>query len=56
MLISHLRENFEAMIADGSFQEAFFAHADIRDALDKANLTHRRVIDLDNPGLTKKTP
>ena len=44
------------MIADGSYQELFFNHPDIKDALDKANLPNRRVINLVNPGLTSKTP
>lgn len=55
-LIGHLRENLEAMIADGSFQKAFFAHPDIKDALSMADLKNRRVIELENPGLTKEAP
>lgn len=55
-VIAHLKENIEAMIADGSYEELFFNHPDIKDALDNANLQNRRVINLVNPGLTSKTP
>lgn len=55
-LINHLTAELEGMIEDRSFQQLFLSHPDIQDAIKKANLSKRVVIELNNPGLTKNTP
>lgn len=55
-LASHLEEQLEAMVADGSFQKRFFEDDSVKLALRHANLENRRVIKLENPFLSPGTP
>jgi len=47
---------FVKAIEDGSYNELFFNHPMIKDALDKTDLANRTVIRLDNPYMHKDTP
>lgn len=55
-LASHIEEGFMKAIADGSFDELFFNHPMIQDALAQANLEQRRVFRLENPNMSPLTP
>lgn len=55
-LAQHLYEQWQAMIADGSFENLFFADNGIKQALQHANLENRTIIKLDNPLLSPATP
>lgn len=55
-LAERIAKGLEAMIADGSYDQLFFADAQVREGLAKANLPARTVIELDNPYLTPETP
>lgn len=49
-------KGFEMAIADGSFDELFFNHPMIKDALSQANLGQRKIIRVDNPFMHADTP
>lgn len=49
-------KGFEMAISDGSFDELFFNHPMIKNALDQANLAQRKVIRIDNPYMHPDTP
>lgn len=55
-LAADIRQGFENAWADGSYDELFFNHPMIRDALSNANLGARKVFRLENPFLPEKTP
>ncbi|MDO3387500.1 transporter substrate-binding domain-containing protein [Gilvimarinus sp. SDUM040013] len=55
-LANLIESNFKKMIDDGAFEKYFLEHPKIRNALEKSNLSARRVISLKNPFLPKKTP
>lgn len=55
-LAADIERGLNLAIADGSFDEYFFNHPTIKDALQRANLQNRTVIELDNPTLPPKTP
>ncbi|WP_188149491.1 transporter substrate-binding domain-containing protein [Teredinibacter waterburyi] len=55
-LAKHLTEQLELMIADGSFDEIFFADEETQMALKNSDIKNRRVIKLANPFLSDKTP
>lgn len=55
-LAQALNSALEEMIADGTFNHMFFADSQVKMVLEKADLTHRRVIALSNPTLSEKTP
>lgn len=50
-----LERGFAKAYEDGSFQELFNSHPDIREALDRAQLKRRRIIRIDNPYVTRET-
>lgn len=49
-------KGFEMAINDGSFDELFFNHPMIKEALSLANLSERKVIRIDNPLMHPDTP
>jgi len=51
-----IQRGFEIAIADGSFNELFFNHPMIRDVLEKANLSERKIFRIDNPFMHPETP
>ena len=55
-LAKDLENGLNAAIADGSFNEVFFADPSVQDVLAKANMKNRRAFYLDNPTLHKDTP
>lgn len=56
VLARRLNAAIESLIADGSFDKMFFADADVQSAFEKSNIKNRRIIELNNPFLSKKTP
>jgi hypothetical protein len=55
-LAEEIERGLRIAIADGSFNEYFLSDPTVKDVMDKANLTSRTLIKLDNPGLPEKTP
>ncbi|WP_339074500.1 diguanylate cyclase [Teredinibacter turnerae] len=55
-LARDVESGLEKAIADGSFDRYFFADPDVRNALERAQLKSRRVLNIDNPNLSSKTP
>ncbi len=55
-LAKRLNSAIESLITDGSFDKMFFADADVQSAFEKSNIKNRRIIELENPFLSKKTP
>lgn len=55
-LAKDLENGLNAAIADGTFNEVFFADPSVQDVLAKANMKNRRAFYLDNPTLHKDTP
>lgn len=55
-LAANLELGFNRAIADGSFDEYFFNDPTVKEALARANIGSRIVIELDNPSLPAKTP
>jgi hypothetical protein len=53
-LADDVRRGLELAIADGSFDRLFYAH--YGEAIELADLPHRRIIDLTNPLLSPATP
>ncbi|NVK24774.1 MAG: transporter substrate-binding domain-containing protein [Gammaproteobacteria bacterium] len=51
-----MNATLNAMVEDGTFNQMFFADSQVKSALNLANVKARRVIDLENPLLTDKTP
>ncbi|PCK09290.1 MAG: hypothetical protein COA42_04600 [Alteromonadaceae bacterium] len=56
VLADHITEQFESMIADGTFVRFFYENEEIKAALEKSNIASRKVLRLDNPTLPEKTP
>ncbi|WP_200796976.1 substrate-binding periplasmic protein [Vibrio quintilis] len=54
-LHDQIYQGFEIAIRDGSFDELFFSHPMIKDVLNKANLTQRKIFRIDNPIMGKDT-
>lgn len=55
-LATHITEQLEAMIEDGSFMSLFNREPYIQTALQQANIEQRTIIKLKNPFLSEKTP
>ena len=55
-LADRLERGFRIALKDGSFDQLFYNHPDIKEALEKANLKNRRLFELRNPSLPKETP
>ncbi len=51
-----LMQTLKEMIEDGTFNAMFLADSQVQMVLSKANLSSRRVIELDNPTLSSNTP
>lgn len=51
-----MNATLEAMVVDGTFEKMFLNDSQVKEALTKANVNKRVVIDIDNPLLTSKTP
>ncbi|KPM79246.1 substrate-binding periplasmic protein [Pseudoalteromonas sp. UCD-33C] len=55
-LHKQLNDALNEMIADGTFNAMFLADSQVQTVLSKANISSRRVIELDNPTLSSNTP
>ncbi len=55
-LAERLEKGFMIAIADGSFDQLFFTHPDIKETLDRAQLGKRKIFYLENPLLSRETP
>lgn len=55
-LAKDLEAGLNAAIADGSFDQTFFADPAVQDVMAKADMKNRRSFFLDNPTLSKETP
>jgi hypothetical protein len=55
-LADTISENFERFIDDGRFDEFFYKHPKIHNALQRAQLSGRRIFHLSNPYLPPETP
>ncbi|MBD1387808.1 diguanylate cyclase [Neiella sp. HB171785] len=55
-LAQDIEQGFEMAIADGSFDQWFFAHPLIQDVLDKVKIAERTVLRINNPHLPAATP
>lgn len=55
-LAAHIETGFRAAIADGSYDQLFFAHPMVKDALHQAKLTQRTIFRLENPNMHPDTP
>lgn len=55
-LAKDLEAGLNAAIADGSFDQVFFADPSVQDVMAKADMKNRRAFFLDNPTLSKETP
>lgn len=51
-----IEQGMRNAIADGSYDDIFFANPVIKDALDRANLQERKVFRLSNPNMSPLTP
>jgi hypothetical protein len=55
-LARDIERGFRLAIEDGSYDEMFFSHPMIKEALENANLKERTIYRLANPNLNPKTP
>lgn len=55
-LANYVREALEKMVSSGEFETLFYQDEQVRDAIEKASINNRRLIELDNPYLTPETP
>jgi hypothetical protein len=55
-LAADIERGLNLAIADGSFDELFFAAPTVQDVLQKSNLQGRLIFELDNPTLPPETP
>lgn len=55
-LASDIELGLNRALADGSFNKVFYSAKTVQDVIQKANLRNRRVINLENPTLSKETP
>lgn len=55
-LASYINNALEDMISDGTYEKMFFNDKQVKQALNRANVKQRRVINLTNPNLTEQTP
>ena len=55
-LASNIERGLRIAMEDGSFDQYFFNDPTVKDVMTKANLKNRTLIQLENPGLPKKTP
>lgn len=55
-LARNLELGLNRAIADGSFDKVFFADPSVRTVIEKADLQHRLIFNLENPALPKETP
>lgn len=55
-LAKHLTEQLNTMIQDGSFNKLFYEDVDVKKALTLGGFHNRKIIELENPYLSDKTP
>jgi hypothetical protein len=55
-LANDLESGLNRALADGSFDKLFLSDARVQEAIQKADMKNRKILNLDNPGLPKKTP
>jgi hypothetical protein len=55
-LAKDIEQGFYNAFADGSYDEIFFNHPMIKDALEQSNLKGRKIFRIPNPNLPRKTP
>ncbi len=55
-LAKDIEFGLESAIKDGAFNKYFFGSPEVQEALEKADLSNRRAIRIDNPYLPKATP
>lgn len=55
-LANDLEAGLNRALADGSFDKLFLSDARVQEAIQKADMKNRKILNLDNPGLPKKTP
>lgn len=55
-LADRLERGFRMALEDGSFDQLFYNHPMIKQALERANLKNRRMFELTNPLLPEQTP
>lgn len=55
-LASHIETGFRNAIDDGSYDQLFFAHPMVKDALQQAQLAKRVILRLENPNMHPDTP
>lgn len=55
-LAAELEKGLKAAIADGSFNKLFMSNPNVQEAIEKADMAHRKVFYLDNPQLPRQTP
>jgi hypothetical protein len=55
-LADRLERGFRMAIEDGSFDQLFYNHPDIKEVLERANMKNRRLFELTNPLLSEETP
>lgn len=55
-LAEAIKAGFDRALASGRFDEYFYGHPMVEDALTRSNLKNRRAFELDNPFLSPETP
>lgn len=55
-LAADIERGLNKAIADGSFDEYFYSDPTVQDALNRANIENRTIIELENPALPRETP
>lgn len=55
-LARELHRALDAALADGSFDEYFFSHPMVKDAINWSDLKNRKAFYLNNPNISKGTP
>lgn len=56
VLANDIERGFRRAIEDGSFDQLFFSHPMIKDALELSNLSDRIIFRLPNPNMSRQTP
>lgn len=56
VLAKDLETGLNLAIADGSFEKLFLSNKTVQDVIEKSNIGNRRIINLENPTLSKETP
>lgn len=55
-LAKDIEDGFNQAIADGSFNKHFYANPAVQKVIENANMSSRKIFELQNPGLPPKTP